>query len=158
MLERRELIVTPGRVVVVSDLLRAGLERFGRPAVVVSDRWRESELRDALDLAGVPASAFSARGQGYKDGAEDVRGFRRACIDGRVKVGKSLMIRAALSEAVTVSDPAGNAKLAKSGEGGRRQASKDDAAAACILAIAAGERGRAHETGPSTGPLVLGVV
>ena len=158
MLERRELIVTPGRVVVVSDLLRAALERFGRPAVVVSDRWRESELRDALDLAGVPASAFSARGMGFKDGAEDVRGFRRACIDGRVKVGKSLMIRAALSEAVTVSDPAGNAKLAKSSEGGRRQASKDDAAAACILAIAAGERGRAHETGPSTGPLVLGVV
>ena len=158
MLERRELIVTPGRVVVVSDLLRAALERFGLPALVVSDRWREGELRDALDLAGVPASAFSARGMGFKDGAEDVRGFRRACIDGRVKVSKSLMIRAALSEAVTVSDPAGNSKLAKSSEGGRRQAAKDDAAAACILAIAAGERGRAHEAGPSTGPLVLGIV
>ena len=155
---RQELIVTPGRVVVVSDLLRAALARFGPPDVVVSDRWRESELRDALDLAGVPASAFSARGQGWKDGAQDVRGFRRACIDGRVKASRSLMIRAALSEAVTVSDPAGNAKLSKGSEGGRRQASKDDAAAACILAIAAGERGRAHETGPSTRPLVVGVV
>ena len=158
MHERQELIVTPGRVVVVSDLLRAALARFGPPDVVVSDRWREGELRDALDLAGVPASAFSARGMGFKDGAEDVRGFRRACIDGRVKASKSLMIRAALSEAVTVSDPAGNSKLAKSSEGGRRQAAKDDAAAACILAISAGERGRAHEAGPSTGPLVLGVV
>ena len=155
---RQELIVTPGRVVVVSDLLRAAMERFGPPDLVVADRWREGELRDGLDLAGVPASAFSARGMGFKDGAEDVRGFRRACIDGRVKAGKSLLVRAALAEAVTVSDPAGNSKLGKSSQGGRRQAAKDDAAAACILAIAAGERSRAHSEGPSTGPLVVGVV
>ena len=158
MHERQELIVTPGRVVVVSDLLRAAMERFGPPDMVVSDRWRESELRDALDLAGVPASAFSARGMGWKDGGADVRFFRRACIDGRVKASKSLLLRSALSEAVTLSDPAGNSKLAKSSEGGRRQAAKDDAAASAILAIAAGERSRAHETGPLTSPLVLGVV
>ena len=158
MLERRELIVTPGRVVVVSDLLRAAMERFGSPDLVVADRWREGELRDGLDLAGVPASAFSPRGMGWKDGSSDVRGFRRACIEGRVRVHPSLLIRAALSEALTVSDPAGNQKLAKSSEGGRRQAAKDDAAAACILAIAAGERSRAHSEGPSTGPLVVGVV
>ena len=158
MHQRQELIVTPGRVVVIKDLLRAAMERFGPPDLVVADRWRESELRDGLDLAGVPASAFSARGMGFKDGAEDVRGFRRACIDGRVKASKSLMIRSALSEAVTISDPAGNAKLAKSSEGGRRQAAKDDAAAACILAIAAGARAGAHETGPLMGPLVVGVV
>ena len=158
MLERGELIVTPGRAVVIKDLLRAAMERFGPPDLVVSDRWKESELRDALDLAGVPTSAFSARGMGWFHGGQDVRGFRRACIDGRVKVGKSLLLRSALSEAVTISDPAGNAKLAKSSEGGRRQASKDDAAAACILAIAAGERAGAHVTGPSTAPLVVGVV
>ncbi len=158
MHQRQELILTPGRVVVIADLLRAALARFGPPDVVVSDRWREGELRDGLDLAGVPASAFSARGMGFKDGAEDVRGFRRACIDGRVKASKSLMLRSALSEAVTISDPAGNAKLAKSSEGGRRQASKDDSAAACILSISAGERSRAHSAGPSTAPLVVGVV
>ena len=157
MHQRQELIVTPGRVVVIADLLRAALARFGPPAVVVADRWREGELRDALDQAEVPGSAFSARGMGWKDGASDCRSFVRACIDGRVKASKSLLVRAALAEAVTVSDPAGNAKLAKSSEGGRRQAAKDDAAAACILAIAAGERGRAHETASSTGPLILGV-
>ena len=158
MHQRQELIVTPGRVVVIADLLRAAMARFGAPDVVVADRWREGELRDGLDLAGVPASAFNARGMGFKDGGQDVREFRRACIDGRVKASSSLMLRSALSEAVTVSDPAGNSKLAKSSEGGRRQASKDDSAAACILAIAAGERGRAREAGPSTAPLVLGVV
>ena len=158
MHQRQELIVTPGRVVVVGDLLRAAMTRFGPPDLVVADRWREGELRDGLDQAGVPASAFSSRGMGFKDGAEDVRGFRRACIEGRVKASKSLLVRSALSEAVTISDPAGNSKLAKSSEGGRRQAARDDAAAACILAIAAGERSRAHESGPSTAPLVVGVV
>ena len=158
MHQRQELIVTPGRVVVVADLLRVAMERFGPPDLVVADRWRESELRDGLDLAGVPASAFSARGQGWKDGGSGCKGFRRACIDGRVKASKSLLLRSALSEAVTLSDPAGNAKLAKSSEGGRRQAAKDDAAAAAILSIAAGERSRAHEAGPSAASLVVGVV
>ena len=157
MLERQELVVTPGRVVVVADLLRTALERYGPPAVVVADRWRESELRDALDAAGVPASAFSARGMGFHHGGQDVRDFRRAAIDGRIRVQPSLLLRSALSEAVTISDPAGNAKLAKSSEGGRRQASKDDPAASAVLAVAAGERGRAHDAGPSTAPLVLGV-
>ena len=41
-----------------------------------------------------------------------------------------LLLPAALRGAVTVTDAAGNAKLAKSGEGGRRQAHRDDAAAA----------------------------
>ena len=33
--------------------------------------------------AGVPPAAFEARGMGYRDGAEDVRAFRRACADGK---------------------------------------------------------------------------
>ena len=44
-----------------------------------------------------------------------------------------------MSEAVTISDPAGNAKLAKQGEGGRRVRARDDIAAA-ILAVSLGIR------------------
>ena len=54
----------------------------------------------------------------------------------------SLLMRAAMREAVTVSDPAGNAKLAKHTEGGRRSRARDDAAAASILAVSVGIRGR----------------
>ena len=141
-MERRgELITTPGRVVDVHMLLREAMERCGPPNAVAADRWREGELRDALQLAGIPPAAFVARGQGFRDGAEDVRSFRSACLTGRVTPAVSLLLRAAMSEAVTVSDPAGNAKLAKRGEGGRRSRARDDAAAAAILAVAVGDRG-----------------
>ena len=41
-----------------------------------------------------------------------------------------------MGEAVTIADPAGNEKLAKSSEGGRRSRARDDAAATAILAVA----------------------
>ena len=81
---RGELLTLGQRSVDIATLLRAALDRFGRPARVVADRWRAAELRDALETAGVPPAAFEARGMGFKDGAEDVRGFRRSCADGRV--------------------------------------------------------------------------
>ena len=43
-------------------------------------------------------------------------------------------------EARTISDPAGNAKLAKGPQGGRRLRARDDAAAAAVLAVSAGVR------------------
>ena len=77
---------------------------------------------------------------GFKDGGQDVREFRRAVLDGRVKVLPSLLLRSALGGAIVVSDPAGNSKLAKQGQGGRRQHHRDDTAAAAILAISEGLR------------------
>ena len=77
---------------------------------------------------------------GFKDGAEDVRAFRKGCADGRVTPVPSMLLRSAMSEARTVSDPAGNAKLCKGSQGGRRVRARDDAAAAAILAVAAGAR------------------
>ena len=77
---------------------------------------------------------------GFQDGAADVRAFRRACADGKVTPTPSLLLRSAMSEARTVSDPAGNAKLSKGSQGGRRLRARDDAAAAAILAVAAGVR------------------
>ena len=106
----------------------------------MADRWRESELRDAPDKACVPVAALVVRGMGFKDGAEDVRAFRRACADGKVTPAASLLLRSAMAEARTISDPAGNAKLSKGSQGGRRLRARDDAAAAAILAVAAGVR------------------
>ena len=138
--DRAELLTLGQRATDVGALLRAGMERFGKPDLVVSDRWNEAELRDALDKAGVPPAALEVRGMGYRDGAEDVRQFRRACAEGKVAPSPSLLLRSAMAEARTVSDPAGNAKLCKGSEGGRRMRAKDDAAAAAILAVSAGVR------------------
>ena len=142
--DRGELFQLGQRATDVGDLLRAGMERFGKPDLVVADRWREAELRDALEKAGVPMAAFETRGMGYRDGAEDVRQFRRACAEGKVAPSPSLLLRSAMAEARTISDPAGNSKLCKGSEGGRRMRAKDDAAAAAILAVSAGVRAALH--------------
>ena len=140
MAERGELIQCGGAAVDIPTLLREAMQRFGPPSAIACDRWRGDELFDALDTAGIPRAAVEFRGQGYKDGGEDVRQFRRACLEGRVVPEPSLLLRAAMAEARVATDPAGNAKLAKSGEGGRRARARDDAAAAAILAVALGVR------------------
>ena len=77
---------------------------------------------------------------GWRDGGEDVRTFQRACADGRVTPAPSLLLRSAMAEARTVGDAAGNQKLSKGTQGGRRHRARDDAAAAAILAVSAGVR------------------
>ena len=138
--QRGELVTLGQRASDIPELLQVALDRFGQPNVVVADRWREAELRDALDKASIPGAELIVRGMGFKDGAEDVRGFRRALADGRVIPIPSLLLRSAMSEARTISDPAGNSKLSKATQGGRRLRARDDAAAAAILAVAIGVR------------------
>ena len=79
---------------------------------------------------------------GWKDGAADVRHFRIACLEGRVTPVESLLMASAMEGARTVSDAAGNQKLSKKNEGGRRVRARDDAAAASILAVSFGDRNR----------------
>ena len=141
MFDRGELTMTGSRTVDVGELIGAAVDRWGPPASVVADRWRELELLDALEKAGVRPSVFMPRGMGFKDGGDDVRRFRRAALEGSVKVSQSLLLRAALAGAVVVSDAAGNAKLAKAKDSSeRRDGHRDDALAAVILAVAEGVR------------------
>ncbi|MCY4572913.1 MAG: terminase large subunit [Gemmatimonadetes bacterium] len=140
MAARGELVFAGARVVDVGELLREVLRRWGRPRVVVCDRWRERELRQELEAVRFPMAELVVRGQGFKDGGQDLVAFRRACLGGRVRPERSLLLRAAMAEARTVSDPAANEKLAKSAQGGRRSRARDDAAAAAILAVAEGTR------------------
>ena len=140
MARRGELIQAGRHVSDIGALLTTAAQRWGRPAAVVCDRWREAELRQHAEAARVRLPALTIRGQGFRDGGEDVRDFRRACLGGGVRAETSLLLRAALSEARVLMDPAGNAKLAKSSQAGRRQRARDDAAAAAIVAVAHGWR------------------
>ena len=137
--ERGELLTTPGRTVPPADVLRWALTTWGRPAVVVGDRYKQSEMEQAAADAGLTCPLVW-RGQGFRDGAEDVRRFRGAVLGGRVSAPVSLLLRAQLSVATTVSDVAGNEKLSRAAQGGRRVRARDDAVAASILAVAEGER------------------
>ena len=142
--QRGELILAGENAVNVPILLREALERFGAPSAIAADRWREAELRDSLKLAGIPVAALELRGMGFKDGGEDVRVFQSSCISGDVTPSRSLIMVAAMGEARVAVDPAGNQKLAKGSEGGRRLRARDDAAAAGILAVSLGRRRTRH--------------
>ncbi len=147
MAARGELLQARRRVSDVGELLRECLRRWGRPVAVVCDRWRVAELRQALESVRFPLVALIERGQGFKDGGADVRDFRAAVLGDQVRPASSLLLTAAMAEARTTGDPAGNHKLAKRSEGGRRSQARDDAAAAGILAVAAGRRRWGSKTG-----------
>ena len=142
MSERGELIQSGKHAVDLPEILKMILKRWRAPACIVADRWKQRDLFEALDRVKFPRVPTVARGQGFKDGSEDVTCFRRACLGGYVKPIESLLLRAAMREARTVSDPARNEKLAKMSQGGRRQRARDDAVAAAILAVAVGYRER----------------
>lgn len=136
------------RTIPIPELLREALGRWGAPVAVVGDRWRVRELADALDEV-LPGVQWVPRGQGYRDAGEDVREFRRACLEDRVTPVRSVLMRHCLSVTRLVSDPAGNEKLARKSEGGRRQLARDDLAAAAVLAVAEGSRRRASLSRPA---------
>ena len=154
MKTRNEIILAPGRVPDIKVLLGEVLARWGPPAGIVADRWKAAELQDALEAARFPMATLLYRGQGYRDGGEDVRDFRSAVLQGRVIPGRSLLMRSAIGEARVVGDCAGNWKLSKQSEGGRRLRARDDAAASAILAVAAGER-QARSVSGAGGPAVV---
>ena len=145
--KRGELVQCGDAAVDIPELLELARERFGAPSAIAADRWREAELRDAIKRAGMGRPRLVLRGMGFKDGGEDVRAFRRACLDGRVTPVPSLILLSAIAEARTISDPAGNSKLAKGSEGGRRLRARDDAVAAAILATSLGTRKKVRPSG-----------
>ena len=142
---RGELVTLGGAATDVGALMTAALGRFGRPAAVVAGPLARGRATGRAQGGRYPRSAGNAR-YGFRDGGEDVRAFRRGCAEGKVIPAPSLLMTFAMSEARTLSDPAGNAKLAKGNEGGRRHRARDDAAAAAILAVSAGLR-RARRPG-----------
>ena len=144
---RGELILSGGEAVAIAPLLIEARTRFGKPSAIACDRWREKELRDTLKEAGLKYIRIDVRGQGFKDGGEDVRTFRRGFAEGKVAPLRALVLASAVGEARTTTDAAGNAKLAKGSEGGRRLRARDDAAAAAILAVSLGCRTPARSTG-----------
>ena len=152
---RGELLVAGQRVAHIPTLLEQVLSRWGTPAAVVADRYRIVELRPHLEAVSFPTSTeLVERGMGYRDGAEDVRAFCRAALDGELTPVKSLLLRSSMAEARTVSDPAGNRKLAKGSEGGRRERARDDTVAAAILAVSVGQRGQRNQSTKPTHAVV----
>ena len=140
MAQRGELFQAGRRVSDLPALLRECLDRWGRPVAIVVDRWRLAELKQHLEAVQFPLADLVERGQGFKDGGQDVRDFRAAVLGDHVRPSESLLLTAATAEARVTGDPSGNWKLAKHVQGGRRANARDDACAAAIISVAAGYR------------------
>ena len=133
-----ELLVSPKRIPDVAALMAEAARRWGMPRRVACDRWRIDELRDALDGDGLPwkRAQLIPRGQGFKDGGQAILAWRKATVSGRLRpAGHCRLLTWQLAEAVTVCDVAGNEKLARDAEGGRRKRLRDDVVAAALLAV-----------------------
>lgn len=136
MQDRGELDTLGDRTVPVAPWLAKVMQHVAGESIaaVVADRYKQAELAEAMQRAGVTAPVIW-RGMGFRDGGEDVERFRRAAFDGQVQSAPSLLLRSAFADAVCLRDPANNTKLAKARSKGRI-----DAAAATVLAVAEGAR------------------
>lgn len=136
MAERGELRTLGAMTVPVASWLAEVLRHVQGEtiAAVTADRFKQSELAEAMDKAGLKAPVVW-RGMGFREGSEDVDRFRRACFDGQVKARPSLLLRSAFADAICLRDPANNLKLAKA-----RSLGRIDAASASVLAVAEGAR------------------
>ena len=132
--ERRgELTTTQGKITDIEAVMRWILDNWGKPLKIVVDRWRLEELRETLRKMNFPRCQIVTRGQGFKDGNEDVETFRKSVIGENFKVPINLLVRSSFSQAVTQSDPAGNCKISK-----KNSRARDDLVCSIVLAVAHG--------------------
>ena len=148
--DRGELTVHEGfRETPVEPFLLDAAERLDGVAIrgIAADRYKQATVQDALEQAKLRPWLrwLDWRGQGYRDGAEDVVAFQKAVYGGRIRIGRNLLLETAIMESMLAYDEAGNAKLDK-----RRHRGRIDALSAAVLAVSMGERNR--KTRPS-GPL-----
>lgn len=126
------LVVTEGRNADPAALLRSCEDRWGIPAALAADRYRQALLLDALDALGwgVPVS-WRGRGQHQ---AEDIHRFRTRCHDGRVAPDVHELLDRSIYAVQLQADTAGNWTVA------HRANRPDDLAVAAVLAVASGDR------------------
>ncbi len=146
MLNRGELVTMGDRVVPVEDLLHEAIRKWGPPAAIVADRYRQGEILDGVQKSGLRLPYPIFRGQGWLDGSVAVRGFKKELFSDRVKAPESLAMRTAFMEARVRVDENQNEKLAKGSEAGRRQRGRDDLVAAILLAVSEGANLRPKTT------------
>ena len=139
MRERGELLLYPGRITpVVPFIEELSGHIVGQDVIgLVCDRYRQSEVEQAMLEAGALwETDWRGVGSG-KHGAADIRDFQKEIIEGRVHTLESLLLRSAIREGQIKRDPNGNPKLDKI-----RRRSRIDAMQATVHAVAAGRRWR----------------
>ena len=123
------------RVQPPSALWEAICEKWGIPVSIVCDRFRLAELQDAVGNA----CKIEPRVTQWSSSSADIRALRKICRDGPLSVdpGSRQLLIVSMSQAYVQNDNAGNVRLIKKGHDNK---SRDDVAAAAVLAGGAFER------------------
>ena len=109
--------------------------RWGKPRVIICDRFRLPELQDVVKNG----ARIEPRVTRWSEAAYDIRALRRQAKDGNLSVDRDsrLLLTTSLRRAMVVNDDAGSTRLAKRGT---HNTARDDVAAALVLAAGAVER------------------
>ena len=110
-------------------------DTWGRPRVLICDRFRMPELEDVVK----GRVTIQPRVTRWSEAAFDIRALRKMCKDGPLSVCKEsrLLLATSLARARVLNDDAGNTRLLKRGT---NNIARDDVAAALLLAGGAAER------------------
>ena len=130
-----DLILAGEHVPDLEALLREVLDRWGKPRRIIADGYHLKHVQEALQAVSFPMASLEQTFMGWKYATPLINRMQRMVASGRVHPPRRLIFRHALSEATVAVDSAGNRKLAKNTQGGRRQRFRDDVAAALLLAI-----------------------
>ena len=133
-------LVDEGSLIIIPDIhaptaaavMEIALRRWGQPMVMVADRFREAELRDAAP--GVPLETRMTR---WSQPNEDIEATRRLARDLKnlnVEEGSAHMLEAAFAACTVKINEDGFMRLEKRANSER---SRDDAAHALVLACGA---------------------
>ena len=111
------------------------MERWGRPALVICDRFRLAELEDAINHQ----ARIEPRITRWSEASYDIRALRKLAKDGPLPVSDDsrMLIATSLSRAMVKNDDAGNVRQVKHGV---NNVSRDDVAQALTYAAGAFER------------------
>lgn len=115
------LMALPGRAVNKMEILHKLAEISGMYDVqeIAYDRWRIEDLNALIAQEGVSIAPLVPFGQGYKDMAPAVDEFERQLLQKEIRHDGNPVMTWCAANAVVMSDPAGNRKVAKERATGR---------------------------------------
>ena len=121
MAERGELRTYPGRVTPVATFLDdVAADLSGcRVQRLAADGYKDAEIKDFLDRAGLRWPYEFRRVGAGKDGSRDVRALQRLVLTGRLAMRESLAFATAVANSALRRDANGNPGLDKSSSRGR---------------------------------------
>ena len=132
------------RVPLPKMLIKAIIEKWGRPMAVICDRFKISSLEDCA-IPGVPLESRIAR---WSDSTYDITELRKMALDGPLSVDKESrnLLTHSLAVSIVNNDDSGNCRMVKKD---KNQLARDDIAVALVLA--AGSLARYEKRKPQGG-------